>query len=301
MQQPVLAEATCQWHFRDQSYDLRNRCLVMGIVNVTPDSFSDGGRFLTSQKAVDHALHLIDAGADLIDIGGESSRPGSTPVPASEELRRIIPVIERLAQQTSIPISIDTCKAEVASKAFQSGASILNDITALASYEDNAQIHEAMVEVCREHQPGLILMHMQGAPKTMQAQPHYEDAVEDIFHFFQNRVNVLVAMGLPRESMVIDPGIGFGKKDKHNFALLQNLKRFQDLGRPVCLGVSRKGFLGRLLDREVGERDGGSLAVACHALGQGAAQIIRAHDTAMTRDAILVYRALSHGKKGMEE
>jgi dihydropteroate synthase len=257
----------------------------MGVVNVTPDSFSDGGRYALSDQAVAHALALVAQGADLIDIGGESTRPGSRPIAADEELGRVLPVVEAVVRQTNVPISIDTSKAEVARACLTAGAQVVNDVTALAG-------DPLMAEVVRAAGAGAILMHMQGTPETMQVAPVYADVVVDIYRFFEERLQSLAGQGVEPPRLVLDPGIGFGKTLAHNLALLANLGRFQALGRPVCLGVSRKGFLGTLLGRPVGERLAGSLAVACHALAHGAAQVLRVHDVAATRDVVRVWQAL---------
>jgi dihydropteroate synthase len=273
-----------RWQIRDRLLEI-SRPLVMGIVNVTPDSFSDGGKFYSHHTALAHGLQLVQEGADLLDIGGESTRPGSLPVTLEEELRRILPVVEGLAEQADIPISIDTSKAEVAREALAAGAHIINDVTALLGDPE-------MPEVARECGAGVILMHMQGTPATMQIQPHYNDVVAEVQEFLQSRVRELEQAGIPAERMVIDPGIGFGKTGAHNIALLSNLSQFQSLGRPLCLGVSRKGIVGRIAGQPVEQRLAGSLAVVCHAVMHDAMQIVRVHDVRPTRDTILVLEAL---------
>jgi len=273
------------WHLSNQIVDLRPRPLVMGIVNVTPDSFSDGGLFTTVDGAVAHGLKLMADGADLLDIGGESSRPGATPVPLEEELGRVLPVVERLAAQSSIPLSIDTYKAEVARQCLARGAHIINDITALTGDPD-------MAEVVRQGGAGVILMHMQGTPSTMQVNPQYADVVSEIIRYFEARLRELADCGIPSDRLVLDPGIGFGKMAKHNLEILARLEEFQALGRPLCLGVSRKGFLGKMLQRPIHQRLAGSLAAACFAVSRGAAQILRVHDVAETRDVVQVLQAI---------
>jgi dihydropteroate synthase len=273
------------WHLSDRILDLGQRPLVMGIVNVTPDSFSDGGLFVNPDAAVAHGLRLIQEGADLLDIGGESSRPGATPVPFEEELRRVVGVVEQLAAQSSVPLSIDTTKAEVARQCLARGAHIINDITALAG-------DPAMPDVVRQAGAGVILMHMQGTPATMQDNPHYTDVVADIRHFFEARLRDLANSGIPRERIVLDPGIGFGKTAKHNLELLARLEEFQALGRPLCLGVSRKGFLGKMVQRPIDQRLAGSLAAVCFALSRKAAQVLRVHDVAQTRDVVTVFQRI---------
>jgi dihydropteroate synthase len=274
-----------RWQLADRVLDLGPRPLVLGIVNVTPDSFSDGGQLRDPEAAVAHGLRLIEDGADLLDIGGESTRPDSSPVSLEEELRRVLPVVAGLAARTKVALSVDTSKAEVARQALAAGASIINDVTALTG-------DPAMAEVVRTGGAGVILMHMQGTPATMQVSPHYDDVVADIGRFFEARLQGLAENGIAGDQVALDPGIGFGKTVEHNLQLLARLDRFQALGRPVCLGVSRKGFLGKVLHRPVGERLAGSLAAACHAATRGAAQILRVHDVKETRDAVRLIAAI---------
>jgi dihydropteroate synthase len=266
------------------------RPLVMGIVNVTPDSFSDGGLYAAADAAIAHGLALVGQGADLLDIGGESSRPGAVPVPADEELRRVVPVVEALIRQTRVPLSVDTCKASVARAVLAAGAQLINDITALAGDPD-------MAGVVRAHGAGAILMHMLGTPETMQANPHYDDVVQDIGRFLEARLQAAIDLGIARERLVLDPGIGFGKTEAHNLEILARLVEFQKLGRPVCLGVSRKGFIGRICGRPVEQRQAGSLAVACHAMVRRAVQIVRVHDVAETVDAVKMIQAISSSRE----
>jgi dihydropteroate synthase len=275
------------WRLRNRELLLGSRCLVMGIVNVTPDSFSDGGRFLHIEAAIAHGLELARQGADLLDIGGESTRPGSQPVCLDEELQRVVPVVTALAQQLHVPISIDTSKAEVARACLEAGAHIVNDVTGLMG-------DPRMTEVVRDLGAGAIVMHMQGTPATMQIAPNYDDVITDLCRFFAERLQSLAAAGIPAEALALDPGIGFGKTREHNITLLARLAEFAALGRPICLGVSRKGFLGKLLDRPVEERLAASLAAAAFALAQNAVQILRAHDVAQTRDLVLVWDALKN-------
>lgn len=257
----------------------------MGIVNVTPDSFSDGGRFLQSDRAIAHGLELVRQGADLLDIGGESTRPGSQPVTLDVELKRVLPVVTALVQQSSVAISIDTSKAEVAAACLQAGADIINDVTGLTG-------DASMPAVAKQYGAGVVVMHMQGSPATMQIAPHYDDVVNDLFNYFRERLQSLTGQGIPPEAIAIDPGIGFGKTREHNMTLLSHLSKFRDLGRPLCLGVSRKGFLGKLLDRPLEERLAGSLAAAAYGLAQNAVQILRVHDVAETRDLVRVWEVL---------
>lgn len=261
----------------------------MGIVNVTPDSFSDGGRFAQTDAAIAHGLELVRQGADLLDIGGESTRPGSRRISLDEELRRVLPVITALAQQTDVPLSVDTSKADVACECLNAGAHIVNDVTGLTG-------DYLMADIVSIHQAGVIVMHMQGTPENMQAAPQYEDVVADISEFFSER---LQALKIPREAIVLDPGIGFGKTREHNITVLGRLAEFSKLGRPICLGVSRKGFLGKLLDRPLEERLAGSLAAAAYALSQNAVHILRVHDVAEHRDLVRVWEVLS-GREALQ-
>lgn len=269
-----------------------SRPLVMGIVNVTPDSFSDGGLYAATEAAIAHGQELVRQGADLLDIGGESSRPGADVVSLEEELRRVMPVIEALVGQTSVPISVDTYKAEVARQALEAGALIVNDIFALRGDPN-------MAEVVRRHRAGVILMHMQGDPQTMQRNPNYANAVEEVAQFLEERLQTAGKLGIAREQVVLDPGIGFGKRHLHNLQLLARLEEFQRLGRPVCLGVSRKGLIGKICDRSPQKSVAGSVAVACHALARHGAQILRVHDVEETRDAVKMFGAIEDVSKEM--
>ena len=261
------------------------RPLVMGIVNVTPDSFSDGGRFAVTDAAVEHGLRLAAEGADLLDIGGESSRPGSKPVSLDEELARVVPVVRGLAARIGVPLSVDTTKAAVARQALDAGAGIVNDITAGLG-------DPAMTAVVRDAGAGVVLMHMQGTPETMQQNPTYADVVREVRDFLAERVRAWVAAGVPAGRIAIDPGVGFGKTSAHNLELLRHLDALAPIGRPVVLGVSRKGFLGRLIDRPVTERLAASLAAACYCVSRGTAHVLRVHDVAATVDAAKVLGAL---------
>jgi len=252
--------------------------LIMGIVNVTPDSFSDGGKFLDPQAAVEHALRLVGEGAEIIDIGGESTRPGATPVEGNEELRRVLPVIEKIAGRVSVPISIDTMKPAIARAALKAGASIVNDVAA------NRQ-DDAMWRAVSEFGAGYVIMHMQGTPQTMQNRPTYADVVRDVEEFFSERLERLNHCGIGREQTILDPGIGFGKTREHNLRLLQALGHFGTLERPLLLGVSRKAFLATTADASPGERLPAALACACHAVTAGV-QILRVHDVAETLGAV---------------
>lgn len=263
--------------------------LLMGIVNVTPDSFADGGRYFSTEAAVRHGLELVAEGADILDIGGESTRPGALPVPEDEELRRVLPVIERLAGAVAVPLSIDTRKGAVARAAVAAGVTILNDIAA------NREGDELWPLAARTG-AGYVCMHMQGTPQTMQCEPHYAAVVPEVRAFFAERLAGLVAAGVRAEQVVFDPGIGFGKTLDHNLELLANLASFRSLMRPMVLGASRKSFLGRLLGVEVESRLPGSLACAAWAALAGVA-IIRTHDVAATRQAVRVVEALQARQK----
>jgi dihydropteroate synthase len=272
------------WCFANRDWRPQPLPRLMGILNVTPDSFSDGGQFHSIDTAVEHGLRLVDEGADLIDIGGESTRPGAEPVPYDEELRRVVPVIERLAPQIDVPISIDTTKAAVAASALEAGAVIVNDISGLSFDED-------MPRVCRDYAAGIVCMHIQGTPQTMQLAPHYDDVVADIESYFRKRLEVLDAAGIPAERVCLDPGIGFGKTAAHNLDLLAAVERFQLLGRPLLIGHSRKRFLKALLGRPVEERRAGTIGVAV-ALAELGVDYLRVHDVRAVRDALLAWRTI---------
>jgi dihydropteroate synthase len=271
------------WSFPGFERELGDFPLMMGIVNVTPDSFSDGGQFLVTDLAVEHALKLVSDGADILDIGGESTRPGADPVPPDEELHRVIPVIERLARSTTIPISIDTYKAEVAEQALTAGARIVNDITGV-------QPGSKMLDVCLKWPCGVISMHMQGTPKTMQQNPQYLHVVDELCQHFSKWLEAVEQAGLSRERLVIDPGIGFGKTAQHNLEILSNIGRLHELGRPVLVGHSRKRFLQKILGRQIDERLYGTVGVSI-ALAQQSVDIIRVHDVAANRDALIAWNA----------
>jgi dihydropteroate synthase len=254
---------------------------------VTPDSFSDGGLHADTDAAVAHGIRLVEEGADFLDIGGESTRPGAEPVPLDEELRRVTPVVTRLANQISIPLSIDTYKAEVARVCLEAGASIVNDVTALAG-------DPAMGDAVASAKAGVILMHMQGTPQTMQQAPHYHDVVVEVIQFLEQRLQAAEKMGIAPHRVALDPGIGFGKRTTHNLQLVAHLASLKHLGRPVCLGVSRKGFIGRTLGHDIQSRLSGSLALLCHALSRNAVQIIRVHDVKETRDVVSMWDAIEN-------
>lgn len=259
---------------------------IMGVLNVTPDSFSDGGLHLGPDAALAHARRLVDEGADLIDVGGESSRPGSDPVPLDEEVRRVLPVVEALAGRLEVPLSVDTTRAEVARRALAAGASIVNDVTALAG-------DPAMLATAAETGAGVVLMHMQGVPKTMQLDPRYEDVVTEVLDHLARRVETALTAGIGRDRIAIDPGIGFGKTLEHNLRLLRNLGRFETLGCALVIGTSRKGFLGTLTGRPVGQRATASV-VSSLAAALAGANVVRVHDVGAMADAVKVWQAV-HG------
>lgn len=261
----------------------------MGIVNVTPDSFSDGGKWLGTASAIEHALRLVELGADILDVGGESTRPGAEPVPLAEEFRRVVPVVAAVAERTSVPISVDTMKAEVARECLAAGAQIVNDVS---GFRD-----PSMIAVAAEFRAGVVVMHMQGEPATMQQAPQYDDVSREVATYLQERLRVLGESGIPPEAVCLDPGIGFGKTQTHNLELLANLSDVVTLGRPVCLGVSRKGFIGRLCGREVADRDPGSLAVACFAAARAHAHVLRVHDVSGARDATILLDAIDRHRR----
>jgi dihydropteroate synthase len=254
--------------------------LVMGIVNVTPDSFSDGGRYFESVAAVQHGLELISEGADIIDVGGESTRPNAKPVDEAEELRRVLPVIEQLARQVKVPISVDTQKPAVARAALRAGASMVNDIAANRNDTE-------MWQVVAQAGAGYVAMHMQGRPETMQISPVYQDVVREVEEFFSDRLRRLEQAGVRAEQVVLDVGFGFGKSLDHNLELLAALNRFTRFERPLLLGVSRKSFIGKLLGLEMEERLPAAVACSCWAVHAGA-QLVRTHDVAATVTALRV-------------
>ena len=263
----------------------------MGIVNVTPDSFSDGGLFLDPELAIAHGRELVAAGADLLDIGGESTRPGAAAVSAELELERTEPVVAALADRdgAGIPISIDTSKAAVAEAALAAGATIVNDVTALRADPE-------LAAVCARRECTVVLMHMQGSPRTMQDDPRYDDVVDDVRAFLAERVEAAVAAGIDEARIWVDPGIGFGKTLEHNLELLRRLHELRELGRPIVIGTSRKRFLGGLTGREVGDRLGGTIASNVLALAAGA-DVFRVHDVAELRQALDVAAVLL-GRRG---
>ena len=260
----------------------------MGVLNVTPDSFSDGGLYLDPERAIARGLELISAGADILDIGGESTRPGAEPVPPEEELRRVIPVIKGLREETEAVISIDTYKAVVAEAALEAGADMVNDISAL-------RFDGRMGEVLAETAAPVILMHMQGEPRTMQENPHYDDVVSEIISFLRRRIEEAVELGIAPERVIIDPGIGFGKRVEHNLEILRRLDELKVLGRPILIGPSRKSFIGQLSGAPVSERLPGTIAAVALGIAKGAA-IVRVHDVREVRQAVRIADAIVRGE-----
>ncbi len=263
--------------------DLGERVHIMGIINTTPDSFSDGGDYLTPTAAVERALAMIEEGADIIDIGGQSSRPGSEPVTEDEELRRVMPVIERLVDEWDGPLSIDTCRARVADEALKTGASIVNDITAFTA-------EPRIGRVAADAGAAAVLMHMQGTPLAMQENPSYGDLMGEVAFFLEAAIERATSAGVGDDQIAVDPGIGFGKTTEHNLAILKRLPELAVLGKPILVGPSRKSFIGNVLDLPVGERLEGTLATAAYAVAQGA-RIIRVHDVRPTARAVRIVEA----------
>ena len=279
---------TTVWRCRDREIVCGERTLLMGIVNVTPDSFSDGGAFLDTASAVDHGVRLAEEGADVLDVGGESTRPGAEDVPVDDEMERVVPVIEQLVKQVDVPIGVDTRKARVGARALDAGASIVNDVTAGADPE--------MLGVVRDAGAGLVLMHMLGDPRTMQDDPRYDDVVTDVRDFLASRIGSAVAAGVPRGSLCVDPGIGFGKTIDHNLAILRAIASFRELRTPVLVGASRMRFIGQLtgVDDPADRMEGTAGAVAwCAAQG---VDIVRVHDVLQMRRVVNVVDAIARAQ-----
>jgi dihydropteroate synthase len=273
------------WRVGDRTFDCSERTLVMGILNITPDSFSDGGRFLDRATAVAHATRMVDDGADILDVGGESTRPGSTPVSADEELERVHHLIERLAElHPAVPISIDTRKAEVAAEALDAGATIVNDVSGGAD--------PAMFNVVRDREAAVVLMHMRGEPTTMQEAPHYDDVVGEVHEYLRQRIEAAELAGIDPERIAIDPGIGFGKDLAHNLELMQGVDALLDLGRPLLVGPSRKKFIGTILDLPVEERVEGTVGAVVWMVARGA-HLVRVHDVKEVVRAVRVSDAIA--------
>jgi dihydropteroate synthase len=272
-----------RWKIRSRTLDFPRRPLVMGIVNVTPDSFSDGGYFFDAAAAIARGLQLVADGADLLDIGGEITRPYSEPVAAGEELQRILPVLDALAAQVQVPISVDTSKAAVARAAIEAGAEIINDITGLAG-------DPAMIGLAIETGAGLCVMHMQGTPQTMQDEPKYADVVGEVLDYLRERRDALLRAGISPAQICLDPGIGFGKTHEHNITLMRHCYEFHELGCPILVGHSRKGFLGKLIGDKEANRTNATVGAALSLAVQGV-QIVRVHDVRPVREALIAFEA----------
>ena len=276
--------STCNvWKLKTRTIEFGRLPVLMGIVNLTPDSFSDGGQHAGSNEAIAHALRLVEEGAGILDIGGESTRPFSEPVSLDEELQRTIPVIKKLASRTDVPISIDTSKSAVAQAALDAGAEIINDITGLTG-------DPHMVDVAQQSGAGVCVMHMQGNPQTMQVSPQYIDVVEEVYGYLNQRLDSLSDAGIDIERICLDPGIGFGKSQLHNLELIAAAKRFHALGRPVLVGHSRKGFIGKAIGDPAANREAGNLAVTLQLAQQGI-QIVRLHEIKSTMQAMNVFNS----------
>ena len=272
------------WTAKAHTFPIRERVLIMGVLNVTPDSFSDGGRYHGVEAAVARAEAIEAEGADLLDIGGESSRPGARPVSLEEELARVLPVVSALAGRVRIPISVDTTKAEVAARALDAGAAVVNDISALRG-------DPGMADVVARSRAGLILMHMQETPATMQDRPAYAAVVEEVVDFLHARVDAAVAAGIDRERIAVDPGLGFGKTGEQSLALMGGLSVFRALGRPIVIGPSRKSFVGAVLERPVHEREWGTAAAVTAGVLAGA-HVVRVHSVAQMKDVVRMAQAI---------
>ncbi|TAJ07134.1 MAG: dihydropteroate synthase [Nitrospirae bacterium] len=284
---PIVAKPPSQpGHLKAREYflPLQRRVHLMGILNVTPDSFSDGGRFLAPDAAVAHVLDMVEAGADMIDIGAESTRPGAEPVDEPEEIRRLIPVVREVCRRITVPVSVDTSKASVARLALEAGAAIINDISALRN-------DSRMGTVVAESGAGLVLMHRQGTPLTMQQAPAYHDVVAEVRQFLADRVRTALECGISPAQIMLDPGIGFGKNLQHNLTLLARMSELVSLGYPVLVGVSRKAFIGQLLGRPIEQRVMGTAAASTMAI-LGGARVVRVHDVGEIRDVVTMVDAI---------
>ena len=277
-------------HCRHQAYTLGKKTLLMGILNVTPDSFSDGGLFFDKEKAISQGLRMAEEGADFIDVGGESTRPGSKPVGAEEELRRVIPVIEVLAKTVKVPISVDTFKAAVAQKAIEAGAEIINDISGL-------HFDPSLARVAAKEGVPLILMHIRGTPETMQKDIHYDSLFSEILQYLSESVQRAESAGVDPHQIIVDPGIGFGKNLEHNLLIIKNLSELRSLGKPILVGTARKAFIGKILNADVNQRLEGTLSSIAAAVLHGA-HIIRSHDVLQAKRAIAVADAIKLAGSG---
>jgi dihydropteroate synthase len=272
---------------RGKTLELGRRTLIMGILNITQDSFSDGGRFADLERGLARAFELIAEGADILDVGGESTRPGSSPVPLAVELERVIPIIRAVREKSDIPISVDTNKSEVAAQALAAGADIINDISAM-------RFDPGMVRVAGESGAPVVLMHMLGTPRTMQANPTYESVISEIIAFMEERMRFAAQNGVERRQIIFDPGIGFGKTVTHNLQIIRDLDSFSCMDRPILLGASRKGFIGKVISRAVEEREPGTLVANTFGIAAGV-HILRVHDVAFHREAVRLAEAIRSG------
>lgn len=280
----MTVAAQTSYRFGTRTYDLRERTYVMGVLNVTPDSFSDGGRFLSTDEAFRHAMSMVEDGADFIDVGGESTRPGSEPVAVGEQLRRVVPLIEKLAIAIDVPISIDTYNSEVAESAMQAGACIVNDISGL-------HFDEQLADVVARNHASIILMHIKGTPRTMQVDPVYGDLISEISSYLEEGIRCAQQAGI--RQIIVDPGIGFGKTLEHNLEVIRRLDEFSRLGYPVLVGPSRKSFIGKILDLPVEQRLEGTAAAVAASIVRGA-NIIRVHDVKEMKRVARVMDAIQH-------
>ena len=274
--------------FLDKNKNHNHKTLIMGILNVTPDSFFDGGVYLEKNGAVEHGLEMVRQGADIIDIGGESTRPFSDPVSLDEELSRVLPVLESLSGKTKVPISIDTYKSEVARPAIEAGATIVNDISALA-------FDPAMGPLIAETDVPVIRMHIKGTPKNMQSNPTYDDLIGEITSFFHHKLEIAIKAGIKRDHIIIDPGIGFGKSFKDNLKIIRELHKFSDLGQPILIGTSNKSFIGSILGPSLESRDNGTMATVAAAIMNGA-NIVRVHNVKAARETATIIDAIKSGR-----
>ncbi|MDD5677677.1 MAG: dihydropteroate synthase [Kiritimatiellae bacterium] len=280
------------WQCRNRVFRPAERPLIMGILNVTPDSFSDGGRYHDKNTAIEHGLQMVQEGADIIDVGGESTRPGAAPVSLDIELERVVPVIEALCRREDVVLSVDTMKSEVAERALAAGAHIINDVSALSA-------DPRMADVAKAYGAGVILMHRRGESRSMQQHAIYDDVVREVRDYLVARVNHAERLGLARPTLAIDPGIGFGKTAGHNVELLAHLSVLRACGRPIVVGLSRKAFIGQITGREVEDRGAGTLGALAFCLGEGA-QVLRVHDVQSSRDVVQVLNALLKEKCRVE-
>ncbi len=282
-----MTNYTCPFLFRcgNYSFDLSKKTLVMGVLNVTPDSFSDGGKFLKPGDAVAQAVQMAEDGADIIDIGGESTKPGAVAVPAAEELRRVIPVIRKIVKKINLPVSIDTYKSEVAEAALSEGASIVNDISGF-------RFDRKIAKIAARYKAGAVLMHILGTPRDMQSKPAYRNIIKEISVYLKESAGISLRAGVKKESILLDPGIGFGKTIEHNLLLIKKLGEIKRLGYPVLMGPSRKSFIGKILNLPAGERLEGTLAAVCACVLNGAS-VVRVHDVKETARAVRIIDAIN--------